>query len=112
MSNVLERLRKKRAFPVMIDGQEFHVRTPTIGELRRLDAMTADNRTGFLVGCTLCSDASGVQEIPKQADEEDAKWAERVLDALADVPTETIRALSDGVAKISQTPTLEVVVKN
>jgi hypothetical protein len=113
VSSVLSRLKKKRGYPVDIDGETFHVRSLTIGELQRLDLLDADHKTGFVVGCALCSEANGEQELPRNADETDAAWADRVLAELADVPTDTIRALSDGVAAIGKTPaTLEKIAKN
>jgi hypothetical protein len=113
MSSVLSRLKKKRGYPVDIDGETFHVRSLTIGELQRLDLLAAEHKTGFVVGCALCCEASGEQELPRATGEDDTAWAARVLTELADVPTETIRALSDGVAAIGKTPaTLEKLAKN
>ena len=112
MSKVLERLRKKHGNAVEINGETFNVRSLTIGELRRLDKIEADQKTGFVIGCALCSDENGTQELPQAEGETDALWSERVLTELADVETETIRALSDGVAKIGRTPKAETIVKN
>lgn len=112
MSGVLNRLKRKRGFPVVIDDETYYVRSPTIGELRRLDAIPTDLKTGFLVGCTLCCGQDGSQESPQQDGESDEQWASRVMAELSDVPTETIRALSQGVASIGKIPSSESVVKN
>lgn len=112
MSAVLDRLKKKRGYPVQIEGEEFFVRSLTIGELRRLEKVPTESKTGFLVGCALCDDANGGQSFPKEGEEADEVWSARVSDLIADVPTETIRALSEGVASISKTPRLEAVAKN
>jgi len=113
MSSVLSRLKKKRGYPVEIDSETFFVRSLTSGELQRLDNLDAGYKTGFVVGCALCCEASGQQELPKAEGESDHDWATRVLSELADVPTETIRSLSDGVAAIGKTPaTLEKIAKN
>lgn len=111
MSNVLARLSKKRAFPIVIDDETFHVRSLTIGELKRLDSIKGDNRTGFVLGCALVEE-SGQTVIPKNADETDDQWSERVLEQLSDVPTQTIKQLSDGVAQIGKTPNAVAVEKN
>lgn len=129
MSNVLIRLRKKRGYPVEINGDTFHVRSLTIGELRRLEALDGiktpetpeeyaekslaqSRRTGFVVGCALCTDESGEAAIPKTLEETDAAWSDRVLEELSDIATESIRALSEGVTKIGVTPKAESVIKN
>lgn len=112
MSDVLNRLKKKRAYPVEVDGESYFVRPLTIGELMRLDTIERESKTGFLIGCALCRDVSGEQEMPRTESESDSDWAKRVLIMIADVPTETIRALSEGVATVGRTPNIEAVAKN
>lgn len=112
MSKVLERLRKKHGHPVTIADETFYVRSLTIGELRRLDKLQPEERTGFIVGCALCDGTGGDQVIPKNADEDDTQWAARVLEELADVPSESIKALADGVSSIGKPVALETIVKN
>lgn len=109
---MLSKLRKKRGSAVTIDGDTFYVRALTLGELRRVDALPPDLKTGFVVGCTLCSGLEGEPEFPKLSDEDDRQWAQRVTDELADVPTDTIRSLSESVSKLGQTPKAADVVKN
>lgn len=112
MSEVLNRLKKKRGYPVVIDEETFYVRSLTIGEFKRLGEIQDDQRTGFTIGCALCSDDKGEPEIPQKDGEADSAWAERVLEELADVPSETIRALAEGVASLSKTPKASAVAKN
>lgn len=112
MSRELEKLRKKRGYPVEHDDQTFYVRSLTLGELRRLDQLSQEDKTGFVVGSSLCSDQSGIQEIPKLESEDDQAYSKRVMIELDDVPTETIRALSEGVAAIGKAPKVESVIKN
>lgn len=124
MSPVLERLRKKRAYPVKIDGDVFHVRSLTIGELRRLDAVSvmadstdsaeekAQLRTGLFYALAICADETGEAAFPKLVDESDASLARRIKDEFSDVPLETLRAIGEAVQKIGQTPKVETIVKN
>lgn len=112
MSKVLERLRKKHGHPVTIEEETFHVRSLTIGELRRLDKLKPDERTGFIVGCSLCDGADGAQSLPRAEGEDDTAWAARVLEELSDVPSESIKALADGVSAIGKPVALETIVKN
>jgi hypothetical protein len=113
MSGVLDRLKKKRGYPVVVDGQTFHVRSLTIGEFKRYANVKDDAKTGFVIGCALCCDENGDQEFPKLTPaESDVEWAARVLDELEDVPSENIRAISDGVAALSKTPSASAVAKN
>ena len=110
-AEILIKLRKKRGYPVVIDDETFHVRSLTIGELQRLDKLDATSKTGFVVGCALCT-ARGEPEFIRSADQTDAAWAEEVIQLLDDVPTETIRQLSEGVANIGKMPTVKAILKN
>ena len=110
MSKVLERLSKKYGHPVTIGDETFHVRPLTIGEWRRSDKLESEQRTGFIVGCALCDGPDANQEIPKGPEEDDASWAARVLEALADVPSTTITQIINGIS--IKTPSVETITKN
>lgn len=112
MSKVADRLRKKRGSPVEIDGETFYVRALTLGEHRRLAEMPDHLRTPFLIGCVLCVDAGGDPELPKLASETYEQWAERIAEPVDDIPTDTIRALSEGVAALSKVPKPASILKN
>lgn len=116
MSKVLERLRKKHGYPVEINGETFHVRSLNLGELRRLDSVseggTADRRTGLFYALAICADETGSPAFPKADDETDAALADRVSAELADVPMETLTAISEAVSKIGKQPKAEAVLKN
>ena len=112
MSNALKRLRTRRkGVPVVIDDETYFVRSLTIGELQRLDALEPEKRTGFVIGCTLC-DSDGQPEIYTDVGETDAEYSARVLIELSDVPSESIRQLSEGVAAIGKVPAMATIVKN
>ena len=111
MSDVLNRLRKKRGSPINIDGETFYVRSLTIGELTQLDTINADERTGYVVGCALVNE-DGSQVIPKADSESSIDYAKRVLQELDDVPTANIKAISDGVANLGKSVKPEAVLKN
>jgi len=111
VSNVLDRLKKKRGTSVTINDDQFRVRSLTIGELKRLDAVIGDERTGFVLGCALLADDDS-PAVAKADSESDSDWSKRVLTALEDVPSDTIRQLSDAIGNLGKTPTAEAVRKN
>jgi hypothetical protein len=96
---------------VIIDDETYFVRSLTIGELQRLDALEPEKRTGFVIGCTLC-DSDGQPEIYTDVGETDAEYSARVLMELSDVPSESIRQLSEGVAAIGKVPAMATIAKN
>lgn len=112
MSSVLSQLRKKHGFKVSLYGDDYYVRSMTLGELRRLDAMPVELKTAFMLGCALCENENGLPAIQKAESEDDKAWAARIADEVADVPTETIRALSQAVADIGKVPQPASIAKN
>lgn len=112
MSEVLNKLRKKRGSEIVINGDTFYARGLTLGELRRVDGLPNELKTGFVVGCTLFAENGTDQEFPQLPEENDIAWAERVTAELADVPTDTIREYSERVANLGKVPNQADVVKN
>lgn len=112
MSKVLERLKKKRGHSVTIGEETFYVRAMTIGEFGRSDKLAADERTGFLIGCTLCDGEGGEQAIPQLPVEDDKTFSARVLELLSDVPSETITILVNAFSAIGKPAKLETIAGN
>lgn len=112
MSNVLDRLRKKRGSPIEIDGEVFHVRSLTIGEMKRLNELNDTDKVSFAIGCSLVNQ-DGSQVLPdKLQAETDAEWSSRVATYLEDVPGSTVLALNEGIAKLIKPAKPEVIAKN
>lgn len=111
-SSILGKLRKKRGFPVSVQGEDYFIRSLTLGELRRLESLPVESKTAFALCCALCANAEGQPAFPKDDAEDDAKWAQRIADDISDVPTETIRALSQAVADIGKPTSPASIAKN
>lgn len=112
MSETLNKLRKKRGSPVEINGDTFHVRGLTRGELRRAAELEADTKPAFLVGCALYADGGEQPEFPKQPEESDQDWAKRIAVELDDVPEEKVIAIITGVSNLSKVPKTADIIKN
>ena len=111
-STVLDRLRKKRGSPIEIDGEVFHVRSLTIGEMKRLNELNDTDKASFAIGCALVN-ADGSQVIEqRQGDQTDSQWAADVAKHLEDVPGSTVLALNDGIARLIRPVKPETVAKN
>jgi hypothetical protein len=112
MSETLTKLRKRRCSSVTVNGDEYFVGSLTKAEIRRYEALPGEDKTGFVMGCVLRVDAGGEREFPQEPDESDQQWAHRVGGLLEDVPTETIREISEAVSKLGTVPKAADVVKN
>lgn len=121
MATMLDRLRKRRCYPVALGNDEkVYCRSLTLGELQALEHLPPDLTTPFAIGCALVDDV-GQQEIPRMivADEStgapaetNEAFARRALAALTDVPSDSIRLISEAINKINTAPPVEDLVKN
>jgi hypothetical protein len=113
MSQELARLRALRfAQKISIRGEEFWVRKMTLSELSRLEKVPTDDKTGFMVGCVLCTGPEARQSIPKNEDETDLDWGRRVMIELGDIQFEVVKWLSDSIGKLRDEVDIEVIMGN
>lgn len=112
--SVLEKLKTRRSYPVKIGDVDVKVRAMTIGELTEVDKISDSLKTGFVVGCCLCSEdgqpaftrrrtMEGLEVLSEGnvgADEAAEDFAKRVMDALNDVSTETLKEISRAIGEI------------
>lgn len=110
MSDVLNRIKKRRCYPVEVGGGTVHVRSLTRGELDRMAVLEHEAKTDFVLGCVLVS-AAGDPAFVLQAGESDVDFAKRVKGEVLDVDTETIAAITEAVGKIGKVTATEVLEK-
>ena len=111
MSSVIQKLLKRRCYPVSIAGEEMHLRMLTIGEGDVLDKLKDSEKTLFAVGCSLV-DADGKQQLPRQPDESYAAYAARLSMELADMGQDMLGELMSAILKLAKIPSPENLQKN
>lgn len=104
--SVIDRLRKRRFYPVTIDGEQVHIRALLDSELKTaMEFKDDDESVGFAIGCSLLNEdrtpvfSQLTNETPKQ-------FGARVL-AEADLPSDTKAELRDKIVKLSNGPPSE-----
>lgn len=112
--SVVEKLRRRRRYPVEIDGETVHVRAVTDSEKRTVMPFRDEEESfGYLIGkCLLNDDGSAVCE--QQSDEDAKAFGARVLAEL-DLPTDTQAQLATTILKLAAGPTpeqLKAIEKN
>ncbi len=115
--SVLDKLAKRRFYPVSIGDQEVHVRSLTIREIKRLDAVDYDARTGLVLGFALLEpDGSPVFVQRKSADgidaETDSEFSDRVIEQLSETPMDNLAAVSQAVQRLGQPVDSDKLKKN
>lgn len=110
---ILEKLANRNAYPEKLrNGEQIHVRALSLDQLDRIDKLEPNLKTGFLIGCCLCTER-GVPEIQQDKGEEDAKFSERVLTDVKAVGmgTDTLREIQQAIGRIGRAD-VEELAKN
>lgn len=112
MSKAIERLRKRRAYPVSLEGEEVLIRALLTSEAAELMAIKDDAESfGFALGCALVNDDRS-PVFTRQPNESPIEFGSRVL-AEIDLPTDTRAELTEKILALSNGPkSLEQAVKN
>ncbi len=101
--SVIDKLRKRRFYPVVIDGEAVHIRALLDSELKTVsDFQNEDESIGFAIGKSLINeDKSPVFE--QIEGEEPKEFGKRVLHAI-DLPSDTKAELTSKILKLSNGP--------
>lgn len=111
MSTILDRIKKRRCYPVEIAGGTVYVRALTRGELERVNKLPDELKTDFMIGCVLVEE-SGESVIPRNDGESDEEFCRRVAGHTADTDSETVSTILGAVSKIGKTPPAETLAGN
>jgi len=109
---VLDKLKKRRCYSITVNDEQINVRSLSYGELARLDNVKTEVKPGFIVGCAVLED-DGSRAFSQAEGESDDDFATRVAAECPDVPSDTLRLLSDTIQKLNHSlPTQENLRKN
>lgn len=116
MPTILERLARRRCYPVQIADETFYVRSLTLGECDDVDKLPEDLKTPYAIGCALVDDA-GTQALPRSKPEDgttpsNEDYAKKILDALQIVEPAALMALLENIWKVTKAAPVEDLVKN
>lgn len=120
--SIIQRLQRRRCYPVKIDGEDYHVRAMTIRELEILGALPGECAAGWAIGCALVnSDRSAIFTLGTVTDptnpaearpETNEEFARRVQDNLVDIPNDSMHELTAAIGKLNRVPDQETLQKN
>lgn len=112
MTGVLDKIRKRMAYPVTLpNGEVITIRSLSMGEQVRSGAIVdGDARIGFLVGCVLAED-DGTAAYSKVTNESDAEFGMRVASE-CDLDTPSFQAIQSALEKLNKVPSQDIIIKN
>lgn len=101
--SVANTLRKRRFWPVVIDGETIHIRALLMSEIHTVDAFRDEEESvGYVLGCTLLNEDKSPAYTPS-ADESPKQFGARVMADL-DLPLDTKSELLAKISKLSDGP--------
>ncbi len=107
----LDRIRKRRHYPMPFDGGEVHVRALTHSEIRIVRKFSdEDESAGFVIGCALLNE-DGSEKFIRGQDEDPKAFGERVMNEI-DLPSDTSADLVKMITRLSQGSPVDVIAKN
>ena len=112
MSQVIAKLRKRRFYPVLIDGETIHLRALLDSEHKEVEPISQDVESfGYAIGCCLMNE-DGTAVFSRNPDEDAKTFGARVLTEL-DLPDDTRSDISKAILKLqSGPPDLDSAIKN
>lgn len=110
--SVIDKLRKRRFYPVDLAGDTVHIRAMLDSELKTVsEFQNEDESVGFAIGCSLVNDDQS-SVFTRQADESPKQFGGRVLIEI-DLPSDTKAELTSKILKLSNgPPSIEELKKN
>lgn len=111
MSEALKRYAKRICREFEYNGETYHVRGLTNGEIERANKLEEGLKTFLYMGCGLLDEGGG--QIFTQGDDDDATFASRVKAEMQSVPLPMMRRAMDEIVKTTMPPTdMEAFIKN
>jgi len=104
--SVIDRLRKRRSYPIEIDGDTIKIRALLQSELKLASEFRDDDESiGYAIGCAVLNDDGSQAFTPliKEVNESPKEFGARVLAEL-DMPSDTKAELTQKIMKLSQGP--------
>lgn len=111
MSGVFDRIEKRKAFPIDVNGEVMHVAEPTMNQIDRIQRLKSNQATGLALGLCLV-DEGGTRLFNPEPDQTDAAFADRILVEASDCTVSAIRTLSEGILKLVKPVDQESLAKN
>lgn len=110
--SVIDKLRKRRAYPVTIGDEKVTVRSLLESEIDLLNSISGDAESyGVAIGCGLLEE-DGSAAFTRAADEDAKAFGGRVLKSI-DMPTDTKKELGDKIMSLTiNGPSVEKLEKN
>ncbi len=102
MASIFDRIAKRAAFPVTINGETIHVCEPTWDEIDRAKNFTGGAELSHALTLAICLvNSDGSKAFPAADGEDDTTLAKRVRSQAGSIQPSTIRAIEAAVAKLT-----------
>ena len=111
MSSIFDRLAKRSAFPLDIDGVVIHITEPTMGQISRIQKLDVNDATGLAFGLCLV-DSNGVREFSELDGETDEGFSRRIMAMTSNCTVSTIKEISKAILRLAKPVEEDTLIKN
>lgn len=111
MTSLLERLNKRRFYPVKVAGETVHIRLLTDAESREIASLKDELQNAYALGLSLC-ESEKEPAFPRGVGETPEAYAIRMADLLKDMPQDNVRELQEAYTRLAKVPSLDNLAKN
>ena len=110
MSNIFDRIQKRKVYPVTIEGEVIHVTEPTLGQISRIQKIDTADSTGLALGLCLV-DPNGDRIFLENGDTDEA-FSRRVVELAENCTASTIKIIVEAILKLAKPVKPDPLIKN
>ena len=120
MSNIFDRIQKRKAYPITIEGETIFVTEPTLGQISRIQKIDTAHSTGLALGLCLV-DFNGnrifLEDVRLKDDatpecETDEEFSRRVIEQASNCTASTIKIIVEAILKLAKPVKADPLIKN
>jgi hypothetical protein len=112
LSKTIDRLLKRRCHKVTIGDEDYYLKALTIADGNQIAKFAnQDDGTYWTLGRALV-ESDGAEVFPRQTGESPEEYANRLGEAFAELPQDTLAELMTAVIKLARPPSMDTLTKN
>lgn len=111
MTSVVDKIQKRRFFPVELDWITLHIRPMGAWERHDLRGLEYRDQLVFAIGCCLVNEDRS-RAFERQQNESVAEFVLRVRNATLDLSPDEVTLLTEAITKVTRPPPAETIAGN
>lgn len=111
MASVFDRIARRKAYPVEMNGGTIFVCEPTFKQVKRVQKLEGDAATGMALACCIVNE-DGSEVFAQAEGEDDAAFAVRVLDEASVLTPSELKTIQEAIFRLISPANQDELTKN